>query len=314
MPITFYNKTANPDIVGYRGITNVNITISGNPNIVNNPTDIILTLDSSGSMSGQPLIDEKNAAIEFVNLLASVTNKTGSETIGGGSRIGIVDFNGNATLTQPLTDSVQALTTAINNIVSVDGTDAGVAFTLAMNTLLASNPNSKKIIVILTDGYSSTGISESMAAKDAGIEIFTVGIGSSIDVNMLNAWASEPIATHVFISPTSSDLVIIIKEIAAKIIEPAALNIVLVDVINCNFRILDVQISKGTIETSDNEFIWKVSELGTLNDETIILNAKVKYIGCFCGYCEINRYLNYSDDERHELFFPNPIVNVCGVY
>jgi Ca-activated chloride channel homolog len=312
MPLTFYNKTADPDRIGYHGITNVNITLSGRPNIVDNPTDIMLTLDSSGSMAGQPLIDEKEAAVEFVNLLASVTNKPGSETIGGGSRIGVVDFNGSATLTQPLTDSVPALTTAINSLVSVDGTNAGAAFTLAMNTLLASNPGSKKIILIITDGYSSTGIPESQAAKDAGIEIYAVGIGSSIDVDMLNAWASVPIATHVFISPTSSELAEIVEQIAAEIIEAAALNIVLEDVIDYDFKILDALTNKGTIEIKNNKMIWMVSELGALQEETITLNTKLRYVGCFCGYREATRYLSYSDDENHELFFPNPIINVCG--
>ncbi len=306
MPITYYNKTVSPDRIECRGITNLNITLSGKPNITDNPTDIILALDSSGSMSGQPLADEKMAAIEFVKLMAVVTGGPDSDIIGGGSRIGIIDFNGVATLRQPLTEDVELLTTAINSITATDGTDAGAAFTLATDTLLASNPDSKKIIVIFTDGYSSTGGPESQAAKDDGIEIYAVGIGSSIDINSLNEWASEPISTHVFISP-SSDLIEIVKQIARNIIEPAALNIILKDVVSCKFEILDVLVNKGTVKIKGNEITWKVPDLGALKEETITLNAKVKYYGCL-AFSEINHYIEYSDDENHQLFFPNPIV------
>lgn len=312
MPILYYNKTASPEILGCKGITNLNITMRGIPNITDNPTDIMLTLDSSGSMAGQPLVDEKNAAIEFVNLLASSTSGPGSQTIGGGSRIGIVDFNGTATLDQPLTDNVPALTAAINGIVSTGGTDAGAAFTLAANTLLASNPSSKKIIVIMTDGYSATGIPESQAAKAAGIEIYAVGIGSSVDVNALEAWASEPISTHVYISPTSAELDVIVRRIAAQIIEPAALNIVLTDHLALDFELLDILVSKGTVAAYGNVLTWTVPDLGALADETITLNAKLRYRGCLCGFREVNEQLDYSDAEGHTLYFPNPVVLICG--
>lgn len=312
MPITFYNKTASPDRIQPCGITNVNITLTGKPNITENPTDIILALDSSGSMSGQKLIDEKQAAIDFVNLMAEVTSGPGSTTIGGGSRIGIVDFNDAATLIQPLTDDVSLLTTAINSIVATGGTNAGSAFTLAMDTLLASQPDNAKIIVILTDGYSQTGIPESQAAKDAGIEIYCIGIGASVDVDSLNAWASEPIDSHVFLSPSSSDLADIIQQIAVNIFEPAATNIVLIDIIACDFEVLDALVNKGTVEIYGNKLIWKVPSLGALQEEIITLNAKVRYRGC-CPFREVDKCLYYKDDEDHELFFPNPVVHVCSL-
>ena len=61
-------------------------------------------------------------------------------------------------------------------------------------------PGVPNIGIIVTDGKSNRAGETKQAAKDArdhGINIFSVGVGSGIDKAELNEMASDPDSTHV---------------------------------------------------------------------------------------------------------------------
>ena len=74
-----------------QGSLNVTIGITAAPDITTNPTDIVLILDRSGSMEGQPLTDMKTGVNTFIDIIATATGGAPNE-IGSGSHIGIVSF------------------------------------------------------------------------------------------------------------------------------------------------------------------------------------------------------------------------------
>ena len=87
----------------------VRLSITTAPDIVSNPTDIVLILDHSGSMSGSPLANLKNGAKKFIDIIDEATDGTQDGQIGYGSRIGIVSFADTATQDTQLITSVATL-------------------------------------------------------------------------------------------------------------------------------------------------------------------------------------------------------------
>ena len=62
MGITNSNKELNTDRIDCGGSFKVKLSLTAEPDIITNPTDIVLVLDRSGSMSGSPLANLKNGA------------------------------------------------------------------------------------------------------------------------------------------------------------------------------------------------------------------------------------------------------------
>jgi Mg-chelatase subunit ChlD len=71
-------------------------------------------------------------------------------------------------------------------------------------------PNVKNVMIIVTDGQSTVlpqnTIPEAAAARQRGIEIFSVGIGQYVNVGEIDGMASEPKQEHMVFVPGSSDV------------------------------------------------------------------------------------------------------------
>ncbi|MDR3112518.1 MAG: VWA domain-containing protein [Elusimicrobiota bacterium] len=143
-----------------------------------NGIDIMIALDTSSSMRSldfKPL-DRMSAAKkvteEFVHLRKF-------------DRIGLVVFSGLAFTQCPLTTDSNSLVEFIRNInigdTGVDGTAIGSAIMTGVNRLKDAKTKSK-IMVLITDGNNNMGEIEpliaSKIAKDYGIKIYTIGVGS----------------------------------------------------------------------------------------------------------------------------------------
>ena len=62
MGITNSNKQISVDRIDCNGTFKVTLALSAAPDISSNPTDIVLVLDRSGSMTGSPLANMKLGA------------------------------------------------------------------------------------------------------------------------------------------------------------------------------------------------------------------------------------------------------------
>jgi len=138
--------------------------------------DIMIASDISGSMLAedfQPnrLEAGKNIAIDFIR------NRPDD-------RIGLVIFSGESFTQCPLTIDHDVL---INLYADVkygmidDGTAIGMGLATAVNRLKGSEAKSK-VIILLTDGSNNMGsippLTAAEIAKDFGIRVYTVGIGT----------------------------------------------------------------------------------------------------------------------------------------
>lgn len=113
MGITNSNKTLSESTISCGGSFQVRLSLTAAPDIVDNPTDIVLILDRSGSMEGDALANLKLGADAFIDIIDESTGGTPGQ-IGSGSRIGVVSFASTATQDTQLITSVSDLKAAVD--------------------------------------------------------------------------------------------------------------------------------------------------------------------------------------------------------
>ena len=132
---------------GHEGVFEITLSIDGVPKVT--PTDIVLVIDTSGSMQGSRMTSAKNAANNFVDEVLSWNQ---------GHKIGIVSFASNPVERQVLTDSEALLNSAINALSATGGTHIEGGIKLAKEMLDAGSPSGRnKAIVLMSDGEPTYG-------------------------------------------------------------------------------------------------------------------------------------------------------------
>lgn len=167
--------------------------------------DVLLVIDRSGSMFGQPLADEKVAAKGFVDRM----NLTQDQ-------VGLASFATTAALDHQLTHNGVAVKNAIDALVASGNTNMGDGINAAQAELQSArhNPAARPVMLLMSDGVPNVGpdpIAAAQTAKNAGTRIFTVGLGG-VDENLMRQIASSP--ADYYYAPTSSDLQAIYQAIA----------------------------------------------------------------------------------------------------
>ncbi len=320
MGITNFNKQVNKTEIDCDGELKVTLALNAAPDIVTNPTDIMLVLDRSGSMEGDPLFNMKLGANKFIDIIYEATNSDQNGNIGSGSRIGVVSFSGSAVVNSPLATSVADLKEAVNSLTAGGTTNHADAFTKAMDSFDPSSQNAK-VIVMFTDGETTSGPPPTPVADQAkaqGIIIYCIGLVGSdgVDVDALNRWASDPAASHVSVTPDASELEELFEELAANISKPGATNIVIEEKVNSDFVITALTPPLiGTAEEIDDTAIkWKIPQLGVTANEGAVLEFYIKHRGCSGGKKLVNESISYEDTEGNKVVFPEPAVEVnCDV-
>jgi Ca-activated chloride channel family protein len=140
-------------------------------------TDIVIALDVSSSM----------LARDFKPNRLEAAKKVASKFIAGreSDNIGVVIFAGESLTGVPMkVDRSQLISyiESINMDMLEDGTAIGDGIATSLNRLKEGKAKSKSII-LLTDGSNNTGvvapISASEVAKELGVKIYTIGIGTN---------------------------------------------------------------------------------------------------------------------------------------
>ncbi|MGI5959692.1 MAG: vWA domain-containing protein [Massiliimalia sp.] len=320
MGITSSNKQINLDRIECDGSLKVTLALSASPDIVNNPTDIVLVLDRSGSMAGSPLANMKAGAKTFIDIIEESTDGSQDGVIGSGSRIGVVSFASTASADAPLITSVAALKSAVDSLTAGGSTNHADAFQKAIQLFDPMSSNAK-VIVMFTDGKTTAGAPPApvaAAARAAGIIIYCIGlIGSDgIDVNVLNDWATDPDASHVAVTPNDADLEDLFRDLAANISKTGATSIVIDEVVQPDFIITSVTPpTKGTaMMLNSTSLQWKIDELGVSSNEGATLEFWIKHVASTSGKKLVNESITYSDNEGNVVVFPAPTVTVdCGI-
>lgn len=320
MGITNSNKQIDSTQIDCEGTLKVTLALAAAPDILTNPTDIVLVLDRSGSMTGSPLANMKTGAKTFIDIIDQATDSMQDGTIGFGSRIGIVSFASTATADTQLITSVADLKAAVGALTAGGSTNHADAFTKAVQLFDPASTNAK-VIVMFTDGKTTAGIPPApvaAAARASGVVIYCIGLigADGIDVSVLNDWATDPDDSHVAVTPDDAELEDLFADLAANISKPGATNIVIDEIVNPDFSIVSVvPPNRGTAMMLNPQTLqWKISELGVLGNEGASLEFYVKHTGQTGGLKLINQSITYADSEGNTVTFPTPSVRVdCGI-
>ncbi len=140
--------------------------------------DIVMAIDLSSSMLAKDLRPNRMEALKEVasNFVDARPN----------DRIGVVVYTSEAYTKIPVTSDKAIVKEAIKDIkynsALQDGTGIGMGLTTAVNRLKDSKAKSK-VIILLTDGVNNAGFIEpetaSEIAKEYGIKVYTIGLGSN---------------------------------------------------------------------------------------------------------------------------------------
>ncbi|KAK7494669.1 hypothetical protein BaRGS_00014067, partial [Batillaria attramentaria] len=173
--------------------------------------DIVFVLDSSVSVGSEDFEFLK----QFVTALVSDFD-VGPDTV----RVGVMKYSDNSSTEFNLIDSASDndLNGTISGIVYEMGiTNTGSALDYLRTSMFTpengDRPNVPNVGIVITDGKSSDPAETVMAARaarDAGIILFAVGVGSKIDVSELDEIATDPDASHVF---TATDYSVLDSEV-----------------------------------------------------------------------------------------------------
>ena len=139
---------------------------------------VVVAIDVSGSMAGEPMDRAKQAANEFIRAL------------GPNDEAALVTFNATVAPVVPFTSDRAKLTNAIAALQAVGGTALYEAVQTASFIANASDAP-RSAVVLLSDGQNDTQASDATAvgslaaAQGAGVPVFTVGFGAAPDVGYL---------------------------------------------------------------------------------------------------------------------------------
>lgn len=167
--------------------------------------DIVLVIDSSGSVDSTELTQMKNALHGFVSAFLPATP----------TQFAVVDFDSLANVIQGFTNNTSLLTTAINTPTSGGNTNWDDALYDARQ-LLPHRLDKPDMIIMATDGNPNvrgghpghaTGSSNALnfaiieadAAKTAGVRIEVIGIGNGLTLsNMIAISSADAVTTSNF--------------------------------------------------------------------------------------------------------------------
>jgi Mg-chelatase subunit ChlD len=188
------------------------------------PVDVVLAIDASGSMNSissdppEPLTSVKQAAKRFIGLF--------SET----DQMAVVSFANQAEVKQSLTQNLNNRIAGVNSVVITPEAEVGYTnLASALNTavsLLQDGNNSRQAIILLTDGLPTapdyapdpelSAITAADTVASRGIELFAIGLGSSVNEGFLTKLVDQE-SSRVFKTSDVSELSTIYSQIASAV-------------------------------------------------------------------------------------------------
>jgi hypothetical protein len=318
MGITSANKELNVTQIEPGGTAQVRLSLTAVPNVTSDPTDIVLILNRSESMAGDPLTTIQSTAKAIIDRIQASTNPDDPTQIGADSRMAVVSFADTAVANTTLITSVADLKAAVDGLTPGGLANHADALTTAQ-ALFDPATSRVEFIILLSDGINTAGTEPNTIAtalKAAGTRIYSIGEpgAEGIGEQALRDWASNPDSVHVAISPDAARLEEMFGDLIPTVTQPGATGIVVTDAVSDCFRIISMSSpTKGTaIMNSAQTVTWQIPELGTAAEESASFEFTVEHVGPCTGTVEVNQDISYDDAQGGTVTFPSPTLYVNG--
>lgn len=188
-----------------------------------NVVDVVLVIDRSGSMcepvawvfcNSAPAGSKMKSAIDAAKLFVDQLDPSNDKS-------GLVSFSGSATLDRNLTYDKSSVKASIDGLRALGSTAIGSGISTATGHLNSVGRGSTKWAqVLLSDGQNTGGIdpiTAATAARDSGIIIYTIGLGSGADnVTMTNI--ANITGGKYYYAPSGAELNGVYTEIARELL------------------------------------------------------------------------------------------------
>ena len=235
------------------------------------PTDIVLVMDCSGSMTSDNRFSAmQQAGKNFLNIVNFNQHQ-----------VGIVGYESSPKST-PLTDNKDTLNTFLDGLTAGGGTATHLAINQAVDVLNGGRSDARKAIVLLTDGKADSDAETYSAAgnaKNKGIVFYTIAVlgpNEDPDQSAPNAELKRiaTSATHHHFVLGSVGLDAVYKEVAGQIGAANPTDVVITQTITDDFDIVagstDSNIPRPTV--NGNTITWTMNEVQA---QTFNLSYKV---------------------------------------
>ena len=172
------------------------------------PLSVALVIDRSGSMSGTPLEDAKNAAKQFVSNMAT------------SDRVALVSYDDVVQVNQNFTNDKVSVNTSIDELVAGNLTATYKALMVALHT--TAPELQRKAIILLTDGddNSSSPVTPDSVIEFAnrlGIPIHCIGLNTSTTTDGVLELIATSTGGRYFRAPNSFDLAQLYQQLAQQL-------------------------------------------------------------------------------------------------
>ena len=210
------DKTASPTEVRLGDAVTIELTLDGDCPLFDDEADILLLVDTSGSMSGSKMSAARSAVLEFIGQLDYSLHQ-----------VGLITFSTDVDLVQPLTSNPRELIRAVPSLGDDSGTNMTAAMGLAQAEFASDRVRlgAKKVIVMLSDGRPNGDpgglYSMSNSFSAAGGEIYTIGLGLDVAGAFMRRFATD--TDFYFEAPTEYELTKVYESIARRVAATALL-------------------------------------------------------------------------------------------
>jgi uncharacterized protein YegL len=195
------------------------------------PVDVVLVMDVSGSMQGEKINSAKAAAKTFVDQLNMTRD-----------RVGLVSFSDEANIVCYLTNNKTSIEAKIGSLNAGGSTNLGGGISKSNEVFVknGTRPDAVWIMILLSDGKANRpspddarkyAINQSECAKvlkGKGVRIYTIGLGSSgdLDEDLLKQIAFDE--SKYYHAPTADQLESIYMAISKDILLQVRYDIVVI--------------------------------------------------------------------------------------
>ena len=295
------DKSIDPNVIVLGDRSWVSLRVLASCPTTTLPADIALVMDTSLSMNEEGRI-----------VLARQAGLTFMETLNlNQDQVALVEFNDTARVLEPLGQQRYRLQKAIAQLSVRGGTDIAAAINTAQAELTGPRhvQGHAQVMILLTDGTSAPteALAAATAAKDAGTQIFVIGVGTAVVEDLLRQVASPG---RFFYSRTGRDLTDIYLQIARLVQTTDLTNVVISDIVRPDVAITGAGNPPPVREGS--KVTWNLDVL-PLQGITVTYQIQPSQVGEY-DPSQAPARLTYLDRSQnvYQLAFPTRTIRVLA--